>query len=161
MRIVLVDFLILRQSAIRLTFMKKPLRRCSCRPNCCVQIGHEGHKWTGELSAELKHFVANADWIFAKTYAATWPHEYIVDEGVDGVSFQTLANHIDTYGYESVFYRTKQIYYDYDGNTYWHMENIINRCPAVKPIASERRRAGCPKTGKREGVTGEQERVLA
>ncbi len=51
------------------------------------------------LSVALKKFITNSDWIFAKTYAKTWPHEYIVQEQVD-----------------------------YDRHTYWHMGNIINRC---------------------------------
>jgi hypothetical protein len=81
-----------------------------------------------ELSDELKKFIEDTRWTFAKTYAATWPHEYIVQEKVDNESFLKLAEHIDKFGYESNFYKTKQIYFDYDGRTYWHMGNIINRC---------------------------------
>jgi len=81
-----------------------------------------------ELSDELKGFIKNSTWIFAKTYAETWPHEYIVQEKVDNDLFLKLAAHIDTFGYESEFYDAKHIYFDFDGNTYWHMENIINRC---------------------------------
>ena len=81
-----------------------------------------------ELSEKLKNFIKEQDWIFAKTYAKTWPHEYIVQERVDNKLFLELANHIDQFGYEDYFYKMKQIYFDYDGFTYWHMENIINRC---------------------------------
>ena len=81
-----------------------------------------------ELSDKLKRFIDGATWIFAKTYASTWPHEYIVQERVDNDLFPKLADHIDTLGYESEFYSSKQMYFDYDGNTYWHMGNIINRC---------------------------------
>jgi hypothetical protein len=81
-----------------------------------------------ELSQKLKTFIAQQKWIFAKTYAATWPHEYIVQEKVDNELYLELATHIDTFGYESHFYKMKQIYFDDDGFTYWHMENIINRC---------------------------------
>jgi hypothetical protein len=81
-----------------------------------------------ELSKELKEFIENSKWTFAKTYAATWPHEYIVKEKVDNELFLKLADHIDTFGYESYFYKMKQVYFDYSGFTYWHMENIINRC---------------------------------
>ena len=41
---------------------------------------------------------------------------------------RNFSNHIDTFGYENYFYKMKQIYFDYNGYTYWHMENIINRC---------------------------------
>ena len=52
------------------------------------------------------------------------------DVGIWGAAFLALAAHIDTFGYESEFYSTRQIYYDHAGDTYWHMGNIINRCPA-------------------------------
>jgi hypothetical protein len=81
-----------------------------------------------ELPDELKDFIENTTWTFAKTYAATWPHEYVVHEKVDNELFLKLADHIDTFGYESHFYKTKQVYFDYNGFTYWHMGNIVNRC---------------------------------
>jgi len=81
-----------------------------------------------KLSEKLKNFIKGQDWIFAKTYKETWPHEYIVQERVDKELFLELANHIDQFGYEDYFYKMKQIYFDYDSFTYWHMGNIINRC---------------------------------
>ena len=83
-----------------------------------------------ELPKELVKFVDNTKWVFAKTYAKTWPHEYIVEENVDKELFNKLANHIDKYGYEEYFYNTKQIYFKHGDYTYWHMDNIINRCPS-------------------------------
>ena len=80
------------------------------------------------LPDEVKSFVGYTPWIFAKTYAKTWPHEYIVQEKVDNGLFLQLANHIDTFGHEEYFYKKKMVYFDYDGHVYWHMENIINRC---------------------------------
>ena len=85
-----------------------------------------------ELSEKLKKFIEDSTWIFAKTYAATWPHEYIVREKVDRELFEELADQIDTYVYEDEFYTTKQIYFDHGGMTYWHMGNIINRCPETE-----------------------------
>jgi len=82
-----------------------------------------------ELSKELIKFIENSTWVFAKTYAKTWPHEYIVQERVDNDLFLALAHHIDTFGYKSHFYKMEQVYFDYKGHTYWHMEDIINRCP--------------------------------
>ncbi len=81
-----------------------------------------------ELPKKLKKFIENQKWIFAKTYAKTYPHEYIVQERVDNNLYLELANHIDTFGYENFFYQKKQIYFDYNDFTYWHMENLINRC---------------------------------
>ncbi len=77
---------------------------------------------------EIKEFIGKERWTFAKTYAKTWPHEYIVQEKVDNDLYLKLANFIDKYGYEDFFYSTAQTYYDFEGFTYWHMENIINRC---------------------------------
>ena len=48
----------------------------------------------------LKDFINKQNWIFAKTYAGTWPHEYIVEEQVDKKMFIKFANHIDNFGYE-------------------------------------------------------------
>ena len=81
-----------------------------------------------DFSGEIKHFIEDSTWIFAKTYAKTWPHEYIVHEKVDNTLFLMLAQHIDTHGHEESFYKKKMIYFDHDGYVYWHMENIINRC---------------------------------
>lgn len=86
------------------------------------------NKITLNLSDDLKKFIEEQKWTFAKTYAKTWPHEYIVQQKVDNEKYLKLAAHIDSQGYESNFYNTKQIYYDFKGFTYWHMENIINRC---------------------------------
>jgi hypothetical protein len=81
-----------------------------------------------ELPLKLKDFIEKQTWTFAKTYATTWPHEYIVQEKVDNEMFSELAGIIDTFGYPEFFYNTWQKYLDYNGYTYWHMGNIINRC---------------------------------
>ncbi len=39
------------------------------------------------LPDKLKFFIENTTWTFAKTYAKTWPHEYIVQEKVDNDLF--------------------------------------------------------------------------
>jgi hypothetical protein len=81
-----------------------------------------------ELKENIKNFIENKKWTFAKTYAKTWPHEYIVQEKVDNNLFLEFANYIDKYGYKENFYKKTVTYLDYNGYTYWHMENIINRC---------------------------------
>jgi len=50
------------------------------------------------FSDELIKFIEECTWIFAKTYASTWPHEYIVQEDVNNNLYIKLAEHIDTYG---------------------------------------------------------------
>ena len=80
------------------------------------------------LPQELEYFIKNETWIFAKTYAETWPHEYIVEENVDKQLFLNLAKYIDTFGHKEKFYITQVTYLNFGKHTYWHMENIINRC---------------------------------
>jgi hypothetical protein len=87
-----------------------------------------------EFSPELKDFIINSDWIFAKTYAETWPHEYIVRDRVDEDLFVKMVEHIRRFGYEGPFYKQKYIYFEEDGYVYWTMgepieeTTIINRC---------------------------------
>ena len=86
------------------------------------------------LPPELKVFVDEQDWTFAKTYARTWPHEYIVRDRVDEGLFLSLVRHIREHGYEGRFYRKVLTYFAEDGMAYWTMEEpieettIVNRC---------------------------------
>ena len=82
----------------------------------------------------IKAFVKQQQWTFAKTYAQTWPHEYLVRDRVDEEQFVLLVKHIRAYGYESRFYRKTITYFDENGMVYWTMgepvekTTIINRC---------------------------------
>ena len=86
------------------------------------------------FSKELKDFIKSSNWTFAKTYAATWPHHYIVRERVDENLFIKMVEHIRRFGYEGRFYKMKLIYFEEDGYVYWTMSapieetTIINRC---------------------------------
>ena len=86
------------------------------------------------LPEALREFVNSARWTFAKTYAATWPHEYIVRERVDESLFIALVTHIRTHGYEGRFYRLTLTYFDEGDYVYWTMgepldeTEIVNRC---------------------------------
>ncbi len=79
-------------------------------------------------------FVDNSDWIFAKTYAKTWPHEYIVRDQVDDDSFVELVRHIRDHGYLGKFYANDITYLDCSNLVYWTMgepieeTTVINRC---------------------------------
>ena len=72
--------------------------------------------------------------LFAKTYAKTWPHEYIVREKVDDDLFVKLVKHIRKHGYIGKFYSKEIIYFNESGMVYWTMGApieetiIINRC---------------------------------
>ena len=81
-----------------------------------------------------KSFIEKSSWIFAKTYAKTWPHEYIVRDQVDEALFIALVEHIRANGYVGKFYKMDITYFDEDGMVYWTMGDpietttIINRC---------------------------------
>jgi len=87
-----------------------------------------------KFSNELKGFINNMQWTFAKTYAATWPHHYIVRERVDEDLFIQMVKHIRRFGYEGRFYKKKITYFEEDGYVFWTMgepieeTTIINRC---------------------------------
>lgn len=97
-----------------------------------------------QLPRKLKKFINDQTWIFAKTYSDTWPHEYIVQEKVENELFLELANHINTHGYEDFFYKLKQKYFEYDGNTYWQMDNIINRCDSNETYHKQKNEGRLP-----------------
>lgn len=89
---------------------------------------------TVRFPAHLKAFVDVETWTFAKTYARTWPHEYIVRDRVDEDLFVQLVQHIRTCGYEGRFYNKAITYFDEDGLVYWTMgapieeTTVVNRC---------------------------------
>ncbi|MDH5719843.1 MAG: hypothetical protein OEZ13_04385 [Spirochaetia bacterium] len=96
------------------------------------------------FSQEIKDFIKNENWVFAKTYAKTWPHEYIIRDKVhDKDIFLKMAKHIREFGRVERFYEIKLTYFEEDGLVYWTMvppvgdaewyppekEEGINRCP--------------------------------
>jgi hypothetical protein len=87
-----------------------------------------------KFPSNLKALVTEAKWTFAKTYAGTWPHEYIVRDRIDETLFVQLVHHIRTHGCEGQFYSKSIIYFDEDGMVYWTMgapmeqTTIVNRC---------------------------------
>ena len=88
------------------------------------------------FTKQLREFVDKEAWIFAKTYAKTWPHEYLVKDRVDQKMFVELVKHIREQGYLGSFYKKDITYFDEEGMVYWTMggvpiaeEDIINRCP--------------------------------
>ena len=73
------------------------------------------------LSESLHEFVNSCQWTFAKSYASTWPHEYIVRSKVDERLFILLVEHIREHGYQGRFYKKPITYFDEGGLVYWTM----------------------------------------
>jgi hypothetical protein len=86
------------------------------------------------FSDDVRTFVDTASWRFAKTYAETWPHEYVVrtDENADMIL--ALAKHIFEHGIDGRFYSQVRKYHHEAGKVYWSMADapegatLINRC---------------------------------
>lgn len=69
-------------------------------------------------------------WTFAKTYALTAPHEYILEEKYPDF-FQQMKTEIEKNGVNEPFtlngYTNIYRYYYTDTHRYWIIENILNR----------------------------------
>jgi hypothetical protein len=83
---------------------------------------------------DVRRFVESTSWRFAKTYAATWPHEYVVMNGENAAMIRALARHIFEHGVEGRFYSQIRKYHHEAGKVYWSMDDtpeattLINRC---------------------------------
>ena len=86
------------------------------------------------LPPEVRAFVESTKWTFAKTYAATWPHEYVVRSAENAWMLLALARHIFEHGTDGRFYSQVLKYHHEGGKVYWSMDptpestNLINRC---------------------------------
>jgi hypothetical protein len=102
------------------------------------------------LPDSLRRFITSCQWTFAKTYASTWPHEYIVRSRVDEELFVSFVTHIRSHGYQGCFYRKAITYFDEAGMTYWTMGNpveqttIINRCKKEQTYEERRKNGTLP-----------------
>lgn len=79
------------------------------------------------MNSELRKEITEQKWIFAKTYAKTAPHEYIVRKSSPKF-FDKMKKLIDQEGYDApwrdgTIYRYLKIG-DYK---YWYIEDILNR----------------------------------
>lgn len=83
---------------------------------------------------DVRAFVESASWTFAKTYADTWPHEYIVRNEENASLILALARHIFEHGIDGRFYSQVRKYHHEGGKVYWSMDStpesttLINRC---------------------------------
>jgi hypothetical protein len=83
---------------------------------------------------EVRKFVESTKWTFAKTYAATWPHEYLVRTSGNAAMVLALARHIFKDGINGRFYSQVRKYHHEGGKVYWSMDStpedtdLINRC---------------------------------
>ncbi len=89
---------------------------------------------------DIRGFIAMQNWVFAKTYAKSASHEYIVLSKIIGENgkedFHEFAKIIREYGFPARFFSRQNNYYYIDGYFYWTMDervedtDLINRCKA-------------------------------
>ncbi len=107
------------------------------------------------LPAEVRRFVDTASWTFAKTYATTWPHEYIVRNNDNAAMILALAQHIFEHGTPGRFYSQVRPYHHEDGKAYWSMDDtpesttLINRCDESGTYESRLAAGTLPEQSKR------------
>jgi hypothetical protein len=71
---------------------------------------------------------------FAKTYAATLPHEYVLRTSENAAMILALARHIFEHGTDGRFYSQVRKYHHEGGKAYWSMDvtpeatDLVNRC---------------------------------
>ena len=78
---------------------------------------------------DFREFVNKFQWIFAKTYAQTAPHEYIVLDKVGNKykdEFVKIAQFIRDKGFKAMYYTREGFYYKLDENYYWTMDENVN-----------------------------------
>jgi hypothetical protein len=83
---------------------------------------------------DVRQFAGSTTWTFAKTYAKTWPHEYVVRTPRNAAMLVALARHIFEHGVDGRFFSQVRKYHHEDGKVYWSMDStpeatgLLNRC---------------------------------
>ena len=100
---------------------------------------------------EVRRFVESTSWRFARTYASTWPHEYIVRTTENAQMLLTLARHIFEHGIDGRFYSQVRRYHHEGGKVYWSMDstpedtNLVNRCDEAQTYEARLAASTLPK----------------
>ena len=83
---------------------------------------------------DLRHFVESTNSAFAKAYATTWPHEYVVRTPENAPMILALARHIFEHSIDGRFHlRVRKCHHE-GGKVHWSMDgtpeatNLVNRC---------------------------------
>lgn len=107
----------------------------------CGPAGHAGERGGvitrlagAPFPDDVRRFVDSTRWTFAKTYADTWPHEYVVRTDENAGMILAIARHIFEHGTDGRFYSQVRKYHHENGKVYWSMAStpeeatLINRC---------------------------------
>jgi hypothetical protein len=109
------------------------------------------------MPEDVRRFVEATPWTFAKTYAATWPHEYVVRTADNAAMVLALARHVAEHGVEGRFYSEKRRYHHESGKVYWTMADtpvaagLVNRCDETQTYEARLAAGTLPKDGEEMG----------
>ena len=101
---------------------------------------------------DVQRFVLASRWIFARTYASSWPHEYLLRTDENAPLFLKLARHVFEHGVEERFYRSRRRYFHIGGQVYWSMDRsaelstLVNRCVETETYENRLRAGTLPGT---------------
>ena len=74
---------------------------------------------------EVREFIKSQEWTFAKTYAKSAPHEYIIKSTDNENGFERFAQFIRDYGFIAYYFKRTGKYFIYGDYYYWTMGNPI------------------------------------
>jgi hypothetical protein len=100
---------------------------------------------------DVRSFVKSTSWTFAKTYASTWPHEYVVRTSDNAAMVLALARHIFEHGTDGRFYSQVRKYHHEGGKVYWFMDatpeaaTLVNRCEEAQTYEARLEAGTLPK----------------
>ncbi len=85
---------------------------------------------------QARKFIEEHEWVFAKTYADTFPHEYTVrKKAKDDKTFNRFIEFMRDNSKIKSFFKKEYLYCEIDGIEYWEMgrpilnTEVINRAP--------------------------------
>ncbi len=81
-------------------------------------------------SVRIKKFVDSSKWIFARTYAKTAPHEYLIYDNLDAGNqkeYLWVLELINKNGVEGKFYQTVFKYFYFGEYKYWLCDTDTRR----------------------------------
>ena len=85
------------------------------------------------MDENIEKFIDSANWVFAKTYAKTAPHEYTVRGNNPDLEdeFVYFVKFIREHGYKEKFWSKIHTYYDVGEYKYWTMGNPIDETTII------------------------------
>ena len=95
---------------------------------------------------KFKDFIEKQNWTFAKTYAQTAPHEYIIhgETKGDNTEYEQAVDFIKKNGFLGYWWKRPRIYFALEGRFYWVLGTqedpikVMNRCDWKDYVVSMR-----------------------